>query len=141
MAIVVQLPIPPGSGESPTQPEDNKGDIFTIGSGVVLGSVVYLSAADTVSLAYAADSGMTDDAMGVVVELPTPTTARVVPRGLSGTIFSGLVTGQTYYLSDATPGEITNTAPSASGSKIQEIGRAVSATELYIDVDPTSVIL
>lgn len=41
---------------------------------------------------------------------------------------SGLTLGAVYYLSDATAGEITSTAPSASSKHVQRIGKAYSAT-------------
>lgn len=51
---------------------------------------------------------------------------RVIP-GLSG-----LTPGATYYL-DTTGGAITDTPPSASGNLVQEVGLAVSATELLFN--------
>lgn len=54
-----------------------------------------------------------------------------------GTItgLSGLTPGARYYLSDTTPGAVTDTAPSATGAVIQYIGRAISATELSFEPD------
>lgn len=42
---------------------------------------------------------------------------------------SGLTPGATYFLS-TTPGEVTATPPSGSGNIVQEIGKAISETEL-----------
>jgi hypothetical protein len=52
-----------------------------------------------------------------------------------GTIagLSGLVPGDTYFLSATTPGAITNTPPSASGSIVQSVGVAISDTELSFE--------
>lgn len=46
--------------------------------------------------------------------------------------FGGLTIAATYYLSASTPGGITTTAPSASGTLKQEVGTALSATDLYL---------
>lgn len=43
---------------------------------------------------------------------------------------SGLTGGTIYYLSAATAGEVTSTAPSGAGNEVQRIGRAYSATAL-----------
>ncbi|SRR5258706_2132702 len=45
---------------------------------------------------------------------------------------SGLTLGSVYYLSASTPGGITTTAPSASGTIKQEVGLALSSTELLV---------
>ena len=48
----------------------------------------------------------------------------------------GLVTGDLYYVSAATAGKITKTAPSAGGQFVAIVGRAVSATELIVQLIP-----
>jgi hypothetical protein len=47
----------------------------------------------------------------------------------------GLVHGATYYL-DAIPGKITTTPPSAPGTSITAIGRALSSTVLVLHIQP-----
>ena len=46
---------------------------------------------------------------------------------------SGLTLGATYFLSGTTPGAPTATAPTTSGHSVQEIGVALSATELTFE--------
>lgn len=47
---------------------------------------------------------------------------------------SGLTTGARYYLSDTTPGGVTDTPPTpGTGKCLQEIGSAVSATEISFE--------
>ncbi|WP_373078708.1 hypothetical protein [Zhongshania sp.] len=46
---------------------------------------------------------------------------------------SGLTIGAKYYLSAATPGSVTTTAPVAVGAIVQSVGEAVSATELSFE--------
>jgi hypothetical protein len=59
----------------------------------------------------------------------------------SGTVFfeglisglSGLTIGATYFLSGSVPGGVTATAPTTSAHCVQEIGVALSATELTFE--------
>lgn len=44
--------------------------------------------------------------------------------------FTGLTPGADYFLSDTTPGGVTNTPVTAAGRILQKVGQAVSATEL-----------
>ena len=108
---------------------------------VIVGDAVYLSGVLTVDKAFAGIVGQTEDCIGIVLQKPSPTTCLVTKDGLSGAIYVGLVPGVTYYLSDLVPGGITNIAPSAQGTKLQELGIAASATDLDIHIDPTSVLL
>jgi hypothetical protein len=48
---------------------------------------------------------------------------------------TGLDVGEIYFLSDTTPGGVTLTPPTAAGSIVQSIGKAMSATELTVDID------
>lgn len=62
----------------------------------------------------------------------TYTTGQMVRVQTLGNLtgLSALTTGTYYYLSDATPGAITATAPTTSGNVVQNVGRAVSPTAL-----------
>lgn len=94
--------------------------------------VVYLSSADNVDKADADDASKRP-LVGFVVTKPTTTTATVLYYGeLDG--FVGLTPGSTYYLS-ATPGQVTDVAPSASGNIIQRVGFARSTTKLVLMID------
>lgn len=48
--------------------------------------------------------------------------------------FGGLTIGATYYVSATTPGGISTTAPVAVGTIRQEVGIALSATDLYVRI-------
>lgn len=50
--------------------------------------------------------------------------------------FVGLVPGATYYLSDTTPGGITNTPITAAGRILQRVGVATSDTTLDFEANP-----
>ena len=49
----------------------------------------------------------------------------------------GLTPGSRYFLSSATAGRITTTAPTASGSYVRPLGRAISETALEITIQPS----
>lgn len=46
-----------------------------------------------------------------------------------------LVTGSTYFLSAATPGQLISTAPTAVGQLVTKVGRALSTTTLLVDIE------
>lgn len=49
---------------------------------------------------------------------------------------ANLTPGRTYYLSPSLNGQITDTAPTAQGQYVVKLGRAASATDLDIEVEP-----
>lgn len=49
--------------------------------------------------------------------------------------FTDLTPGATYFLSGATAGAITATVPTTSGHHVVKVGKALSATQLLIDID------
>jgi hypothetical protein len=94
--------------------------------------VVYLSSANTVDQADA-DDVTKRPLVGIVIAKPTTTSATVLYYGeLDG--FTGLTPGDTYYLS-TTPGQLTATAPTASGSIQQRVGFARSTTRFVLMID------
>lgn len=111
-------------------------------------SPVYISGSGAFSLARA-NAGATEAAIGLVKDasvaaaangavqtdgLFTATTAEWdVVTGGSG----GLSPGSLYFLSAATAGRITTTAPTASGSYVRAIGRAISESALEISIQPS----
>lgn len=97
--------------------------------------VVYVSAAGEVQLARADASG-TAAAVGCVADatIATEASGQIQTDGvLDG--FSGLTPNSTYFLDPTTAGAITDTAPTTSGHHVVKIGRALSTTELLIDID------
>lgn len=70
--------------------------------------------------------------LGIIEEKITSTLCNVRVLGVSPSIFTGLTENEEYFLSDINPGEITTTAPTASGSVIIRVGQAFSATELLV---------
>jgi len=114
---------------------------------LVIGTPVYSSANDTVDKAQANAAG-TASIIGLV-------SATSIANGTTGTIqlngvlaattgqwdiafgtAGGLVKNTVYFLSAATAGLGTATAPSTVGQLVVRIGIAISTTELFINVQP-----
>jgi uncharacterized cupin superfamily protein len=108
-------------------------DTFTCPATVLVRDVVYLSAADTVDKA---DANVVAQmpAIGVVLAKPTATSATVVFAG-PVTGFAGLTPQLDVYVDKVTPGGLTQTAPSASGDRVQKVGFARNATTIIVMVD------
>lgn len=105
----------------------------TAGEDLAAGDFVYIDASGTALKADASAIGK--QARGYVNE--------GVVNGAQATIFfddtnsglTGLTSGGTYYLSAATAGAVTTTAPIASGEIVQRIGFASNATTLRVDIE------
>lgn len=78
-------------------------------------------------------------AQAIIVHKPTSTTAICADSGVSKAQ-SGLTPGSDYYLS-TTAGAIVTSVPSGTGDIIQRLGRAMSATQLKIEIDSRPITL
>lgn len=109
---------------------------YTAGEAIAIGEVVYISAADTVSLADASGGGAPSRVVGMAGTAaalaldPVKICSEGVISGLAG-----LTAGDRYYADPATPGAITTTVPVGSGNTIVQIGYAKSATEIHLQID------
>jgi len=115
---------------------------------IVIGTPVYIDAANGCKRAQANASGTTN-VVGLVKDasITAATSGAIITSGvLSATTAQwdavagttgGLVAGTVYYLSDATVGQLTATAPTTGGSYVAPIGTAISTTELKLEVGPT----
>jgi hypothetical protein len=110
---------------------------------LLVGTPVYNDTDDTVKKARA-NSAATKDVIGLVFN------GTIAGGGVGGVLLSGplkatagqwdaafgtsggLTKGVRYFLSDATAGIGTDTAPSADGSYVVELGQAMSPTELRL---------
>ena len=117
------------------------------GSSATIGQAVYSSAAGAFQLAKADASG-TSDPIGLVRStsvsasssgtvqtgdvLTATTTQWDAVTGQTG----GLTTGATYFLSAATAGNLTTTAPSTAGQFRVPIGVALSTTDMLVRIQP-----
>lgn len=117
---------------------------------LVIGQVVYSSAANTVDLANAGALA-TKDPIGFVADTTIAISATggiQVEHTLTATIAEwdvvtgnfgtplGLVPGMQYFLSPIMAGGITTGAPTTVGEYVVRVGKALSATELFIDIHP-----
>ena len=93
------------------------------------GDLVYLSAADTWSIADASVESTCSEQLGIRLSA-----TEVATYGVYTT--TGLTAGSIYYASE-TAGALTTTAPSTSLSIVRIVGYALSTTELFLVADPT----
>lgn len=113
---------------------------------IVIGAPVYISAADTVDKARANATG-TKDVFGLVADatIAAAATGGIQTDGIliattgqwdsiCGTS-GGLTFNTRYYLSQATAGLLTATAPTSGW--VCEVGIALSTTEMKVDIKPT----
>lgn len=140
IAATDTLDAPQSGGDVVVQTNDETGSI-------VICAPVYNDVADGVKKAKADASG-TKDVVGLVRDTSiaasaagaiqasgvlTATTAQW--DAVAGTT-GGLAVRTRYYLSAATAGLLTATAPSATGQYVVEVGIALSATEMKVDIKP-----
>lgn len=105
---------------------------FTAAVNIAAREVVYISGADSVSLADN-DAEATSTVIGLAVSGASATNpVEVQSSGIMGG-FSGLTPGAIYFLSN-TAGAITATPPAGNSRETVQIGYAKSATELFIDI-------
>jgi hypothetical protein len=116
------------------------GDTATADNNIGISQFVYLTGAGTIDLA---------DASALATGITVGAAPDAITAAASGTFLStgvvtraawGLTEGARYFLSGVTPGEIV-TAPddTATGAVAISVGFALSATELFIEIQPPLV--
>lgn len=132
-----------GTGDSLKTGGDKINDNFDELYGATLTASEDIAAGDFVNIhdssgAKVRKADATDDTRPVDGYAPaailTAASGAVVCPGKRITGLSGLTPGADYWLSE-TAGAITATAPSSSGNRVQFVGKAVSATELFFHPD------
>lgn len=118
------------------------GDTRTVTAGETLaaGDLIYMSSTPE---AFKADANAeAKEAIGFVLAGITAAATGTAYFG-SGVIsgLTSLTAGARYYLSATTPGGITTTKPSGTGDIIQQIGFALSTTELYFEPQPAILLI
>lgn len=140
------------SGDTLSVPIFSGGDVIALtndnGSPIVIGSPVYMSAADHVNLAEA-NAAATASVIGLVqatsinsgaagnVQLNGVLTATTGQWDTAFGTSGGLTFNTRYYLSPTVPGKGTVTAPSTVGQYVLELGIALSTTELFLTLQPS----
>ncbi len=108
--------------------------MYTAGEALASGDVVYISAANTVSLADAS-AEPTARIIGVAgAAIANGAMGRICSDGVVNA-FTGLTPGERYFQDPAVPGGVTTTVPTGSGETIFQIGYAKSATEMTLQLD------
>lgn len=137
------------SGDSLSVPVFSGGDVISLtndeAGSIVIGTPVYVDAASGVKKAKA-DAAGTKSVLGLVSDatIVNAVAGNIMVNGyLTATTgqwdtafgtTGGLAFGTRYYLSAATAGLGTVTAPSATGQYVVELGLAISTTVLKIDI-------
>lgn len=116
-------------------------------SAIAIGTPVFISAANAIQPAQANASGTTE-VLGLIRTASIAAAASGVAQTdgvLTATAAQwdaitgqtgGLTPGSIYFLSAATAGRLTRTAPTAIGSYVARIGRAISSIEFEITLQP-----
>lgn len=104
---------------------------FTAGEALTAGDAIYI---DSAGEAFKADndSGAASEAIGFALSSVSATASVLVRVGGKVGGLSGLTAGARYYVGES--GAITATVPAASGEYIVQVGYAVSATEVVVQV-------
>jgi len=105
---------------------------YSVPSGSAVGDLMYANGALSADVA---DNGSeaTIPAIGMIIAKPTSTTATVKYVGKVGG-FTGLTTGSDYFLGTSGGIILAASLPTAAGSVIQNIGVAVSTTEILLNI-------
>jgi predicted RecA/RadA family phage recombinase len=101
-------------------------------AGTSVGDWVYLDSG-TVTPAIATTKP-TSRIIGVCIAKPTATTADVQTAGITPSVFAGLTLNENYFLSEVTAGAQDLTPPTGSGEIIMLLGRAISTTQMIIEL-------
>jgi len=100
------------------------------------GEAVYMRSSDG-KLGRAASNSTVELATVIGFARETKTTGQLLQAsfaGIQGT--TGLTPGSIYFLSASSPGAIVTTAPSTSSYYITRVGKAVTSTQLAVDLEP-----
>jgi len=135
----------PGSGnplQNAAQPNDHGASgvsardnvIYSIpcDASVAVGNVVRMNSGTAFNAL--ASSLNTARAIGICIAKSGSTSCDVQVTGYTAALFSGLSDSSDYFLSDSTPGALTTTPPTASGSVVLALGRPYTSTQFTINI-------
>ena len=111
-------------------------NVYTVSEagGIAIGQAVYISAADSVSLADTSAES-TSRIVGIAGTAGADTASIDVCSDGVVSGLSGLTPGARYFQDPSSAGDLTTTVPSGSGESIVQVGYAKSATELHLQID------
>lgn len=111
---------------------DNTIESITCDASVAVGNWVRLSGTTIINAL--ANNQTNAKVIGVCTSKSDPTTCDVQVTGFTDDIFAGLSANTPYFLSDSSPGAMTTTPPSASGSVVQQLGKPKSTTSIAVNI-------
>ena len=121
---------------------DYEGDVIngTAGTTIAIGDIVYLNSSSQWVLADANAESTSGGLVGLAVESSTSTNpVKVLVKGtLRAATLPSFTAGDTIYIS-TTAGDVTATAPSATGDIVRIIGYALDADTLWVCPDTTFI--
>lgn len=100
---------------------------------VFVGALVRMNGTTAVNAQ--ADSFANSKVIGICVAKSDSTTCDIQVTGFTDTVLSGLSANTNYFLSDALPGQLTLTPPTATGSYVIRAGTAYTTTRLVINIE------
>ena len=112
---------------------DNIIENVSCDASVTVGSIVRMSGSTAIKAI--ATSFTNSLAIGICISKSDSTTCNIQVTGYTSSIFGGLDTSKNYFLSDTVAGQLTTTAPTASGSYVIKIGNPISTTQLVITIE------
>ena len=126
-------------GKTSNTDHSHNGDIIKIGSGsTTQGEVCYLSAAGT-WIATNANDPSTSGGCLIAIALGTdPDSDGMLLRGMYTLDYDPGTIGDELYLSASTAGDVTATAPSASGDVVRVIGYCLDSTNGQVYFNPSN---
>lgn len=106
--------------------------VLVAGEALAAGDFIYISGTSTALKADA--SAAAKAARGYVLASVLNGGNATVYFDESNSSVTGLTPGATYYLSGTTPGGVTTTPPTTAGQIMQQLGFAVSATNIHVNI-------
>lgn len=112
---------------------DNTIENITCDPSVSVGDIVRMDGSTVIRAL--ANSFTNSKVIGICTSKSDATTCNVQVCGFTSNIFAGLSNTATYFLSDSTPGALTSTAPTATGSYVIRIGKTYNGSSIIIQLE------
>lgn len=113
---------------------DNVIEGITCDSTVAVGNVVRMNGATAVNAL--ANNTTNSKAVGICISKSSSTECSIQVTGFTSSLFGSLTPSENYFLSESTPGGITTTPPTGSGEIVIHLGRAITSSQLVLQIGP-----
>lgn len=119
----------------------NQNVVYTAGAALTIGQAVYLKQSDQKVYPAKANSFLTMPCIGFcMVTAASGDNVYIQRSGRFSGIIGTITAGQPVFVSDATAGNVTTTQLAASGDVEQCVGRAISTTDIEIQIQSTNIV-